>query len=57
MILRGAILGAVAAAAPWTAPQPGRPPHRIDALTANGLIRRRLAEAVSYTHLTLPTKA
>ena len=44
MILRGAILGAVAAAAPWTAPQPGRPPHRIDALTANGLIRRRLAE-------------
>ena len=44
MILRGAILGAVAAAAPWTATQPGRPPDRIDAATANGLIRRRLAE-------------
>ena len=43
MILRCTLLGAVAAA-PWTATQPGRPPHRIDAATANGLIRRRLAE-------------
>ena len=42
--MRCTLLGAVAAAAPWTAPQPGRPPHRIDAATANGLIRRRLAE-------------
>ena len=43
-MMRCAIACAVAAAAPWTAPQPGRPPHRIDALTANGLIRQRLAE-------------
>ena len=43
-MMRCAIACAVAAAAPWAAPQPGRPPHRIDALTANGLIRRRLAE-------------
>ena len=43
-MMRCAIACAVAAAAPWTAPQPGRPPHRIDAVTANGLIRRRLAE-------------
>ena len=46
-MMRCALLGAVAAAAPWTAPQPGRPPHRIDSLTANGLIRRRLAEVFS----------
>ena len=43
-MMRCAIACAVAAAAPWSAMQPGRPPHRIDAATANGLIRRRLAE-------------
>ena len=42
--MRCAIACAVAAAAPWTETLPGRPPHRIDAATANGLIRRRLAE-------------
>ena len=42
--MRCTLVCTVAAAAPWTAPQPGRPPHRIDAATANGLIRRRLTE-------------
>jgi hypothetical protein len=36
----------VAAAAPWAGVQPGRPPHRVDAESANALIRTRLAEAL-----------
>ena len=46
MIYHCALACAVVAAAQWTATQPGRPPHRIDALTANGLISQRLAEAL-----------
>ena len=46
MIYHCALACAVVAAAQWAATQPGRPPHRIDALTANGLISQRLAEAL-----------
>ena len=46
MIYHCALACAVVAAAQWAATQPGRPPHRIDALTANDLISQRLAEAL-----------
>ena len=46
MIYHCALACAVVAAAQWAATPPGRPPHRIAALTANGLISQRLAEAL-----------